>query len=118
MSTPAWPWPNFSLREIGCRHCHTALINVRAMDALQSLRDMMAHPLTINSAYRCPVHNAQVGGAKTSYHLKGEAFDISTVHVDAKQLRAVAEKAGFTGFGTYPTFLHVDIGPAREWFGK
>jgi len=118
MSTPAWPWPNFSLREVGCRHCQTALINIRAMDALQSLRDMMAQPLTINSAYRCPEHNEATGGSKRSYHLLGRAFDISTRDVDAEQLRAVAEKAGFTGFGIYPTFIHVDTGPEREWVGK
>ena len=115
----SWPWPSFSMRELGCRHCHSVLIDIRAVDKLQSLRDMMAQPLTVNSAYRCPEHNKAVGGSPKSYHLQGKAFDIAlTPGIDQEQLRAVAVKAGFTGFGIYPTFIHVDTGPEREWTGK
>jgi uncharacterized protein YcbK (DUF882 family) len=117
MEIASGPWPDFAYREIACKHCGNAVIVKEAMDKLQLLRDMMAQPLKINSAYRCYVHNKNVGGSDASKHLGGEAFDISTNGVDSNKLRACAETVGFTGFGTYATFLHVDIGPPREWTG-
>lgn len=44
---------------------------------LQPLRDRVGHPLRINSGYRCPELNKEVGGVATSQHVKGEAADIA-----------------------------------------
>ncbi|WDL73886.1 YcbK family protein [Helicobacter winghamensis] len=42
---------------------------------LCTLREHFNAPILINSAYRCPSHNAKVGGAKTSQHTIGSAVD-------------------------------------------
>jgi uncharacterized protein YcbK (DUF882 family) len=60
-----------------------------------------------------------VGGGVRSRHKVGDAFDISLRTVkDKTRLISSARRAGFTGLGYYQTFLHVDTGRARWWFGK
>jgi hypothetical protein len=58
-----------------------------------------------------------VGGAKRSKHMEGTAFDIAMSNHDPKAFEAAAREAGFLGFGFYPRsgFMHVDLGPKREW---
>lgn len=46
-------------------------------EVLQPTRDKWGKPMHINSGYRSPDLNKAVGGAKNSYHLKGQAADIS-----------------------------------------
>lgn len=52
----------------------TALVE----DVLDPLREMYGHPIHVTSGYRCDALNKEVGGAKTSQHLRGEAADIRT----------------------------------------
>lgn len=112
-----WRWPNFSPDEIACRGTAKVGIDPEAMDKLQALRIRLGAPLMLNSAYRSPEHNAAVGGAKASQHLKARAFDVSMANHDPAEFEHAARAVGFTGFGFYRrnNFIHVDIGPAREW---
>jgi len=112
-----WHWANFSPAEIACRGSEELKLDTDAMDKLQALRDALGKPLIVLSAYRSPAHNKAVGGAPVSKHMLGTAFDISMANHDPVAFEAAARKAGFLGFGTYPrsNFLHIDLGPAREW---
>ncbi|WP_409434022.1 D-Ala-D-Ala carboxypeptidase family metallohydrolase [Litorimonas sp. RW-G-Af-16] len=110
-----WIWPNFTRIEMACRHCGIGYPWPEFMDRLQSMRDRVGRPLRITSAHRCPLHNARVGGAPFSQHLR-LAADISTVGHDRAKLHEAAKRAGFTGFGFYLTFLHIDLGAPREWY--
>mgnify|MGYP001060248598 CR=1 FL=1 len=112
-----WRWPNFSPAEIACRGDGTIKINEVALDKLQALRDRLGVPLIVHSAYRSPEYNRQVGGAKHSMHLQGAAFDISMANHDPKAFEVAAREVGFLGFGFYPRsgFMHVDLGPERQW---
>lgn len=70
--------PHFVRSEIACHHCG-AMPNVDGLlKALESLRGALGGPLRILDAYRCPVHNAAVGGVSNSQHLYGLAFDPAT----------------------------------------
>ena len=113
----AWRWPNFSPAEIACRGTGKLLINEAALDKLQALRDRLCKPLIVHSAYRSPEHNRAVGGAKRSKHLIGAAFDIAMANHDPVDFEAAAREVGFLGFGFYPRsgFMHVDMGPERQW---
>jgi zinc D-Ala-D-Ala carboxypeptidase len=112
-----WRWPNFSPAEIACRGTGKLLINEPALDKLQALRDRLGKPLIVRSAYRSPEHNRAVGGATRSKHLDGAAFDIAMANHDPVAFEAAAREVGFLGFGFYPRsgFMHVDLGPARQW---
>ena len=77
----------------------------------------LGKPLIVRSAYRSPEHNRAVGGATRSKHLDGAAFDIAMANHDPVAFEAAAREVGFLGFGFYPRsgFIHVDLGPARQW---
>ncbi len=110
-----WRWPDFAPGELACRGDGSLLLAPAALDRLQALRSGLGRPLVLTSAYRSPLHNARVGGAPKSRHKEGDAFDISLHNLDREALRRAAEAVGFTGFGHYRTFLHVDCGPERTW---
>ena len=110
-------WPNFSHGELSCRHCGEYVHNPEFLDALQDLRNRLQASLHILSAHRCSLHNAAVGGAPLSQHL-GMAVDIALHNHDRHFILSAAKSSGFTGFGHYITFLHLDMGRPRFWFGS
>jgi len=110
-----WRWKNFSPQEVACRHCGRIIVNEDFLDKVQAMRDAMGHPLIFSSMYRCSVHNAQIGGAPLSMHLLGRAGDLPLRDHLRRYLESHAVKAGFTGFGYYKTFLHIDTGRPRWW---
>lgn len=71
----------------------------------------------MRSGYRSPAHNQAVGGAPRSKHLDGAAFDIAMTNHDPVAFEEAAREVGFKGFGFYRRsgFMHIDLGPAREW---
>jgi zinc D-Ala-D-Ala carboxypeptidase len=112
-----WRWPNFSPAEIACRGTGQIKLHPEALDKLQALRDRLGKPLIVRSGYRSPEHNRAVGGAKASKHMDGTAFDIAMSNHDPVAFESAARAVGFLGFGFYPRsgFMHVDLGPARQW---
>ena len=111
----AWRWRHFAPREIASKGDGSILIDEEALDKLEYARQLMGQPLVILSAYRDPIHNAKVGGAPLSQHKFGKAFDIRIAGLDKWRLLKCCQRAGFTGFGFYSTFLHVDTGKPRTW---
>jgi len=110
-------WPNFSHAEMACRHCGEVYDWPEFMDRLQQARTVVGRPFFIHSAHRCALHNARVGGAPLSQHLK-LAVDIGLYGHDPRDLHRACKQAGFRGFGFYQTFIHVDLGRKRFWYGN
>lgn len=82
--------------------------NLKALvtEVLEPARQRLGIPIMVNSGYRCPKHNALVGGVANSQHMKGEAADIRCA--DNKLLAEIIEQKGnFDQLIIYPTFLHV-----------
>jgi hypothetical protein len=73
--------------------------------------------MIVRSAYRSPEHNRAVGDATRSQHMDGAAFDIAMSNHDPVAFEAAARAVSFFGFGFYPRsgFMHIDLGPARQW---
>ena len=57
---------------------------------LDLFRAAWGSPVKINSGFRCPAHNAEVGGAAKSRHLLGCAADIAPVTGDLGRFKALA----------------------------
>ncbi len=110
-------WPSFSVLEMACHHCGEVYLWHEFMDKLQKARDLSGYPFRIHSAHRCALHNARVGGAPLSQHLK-MAVDIGLHGHDPQKLYQYCKIAGFTGFGFYSSFLHIDLGRQRTWYGN
>lgn len=91
---------------------------------IQKMREELGFPMTFNSAYRDKEKNKEVGGSKTSLHMKFNAFDTRPVSNDPYELALMQEwllKAKYDvvyndiaisqrhmGIGLYDTFLHID----------
>ena len=84
-------FPNFTLKEM--LSTSTGIPNFpetweqlenlqRLAGFLQCVRNIYGKPIIVNSAFRSEAVNERVGGAKSSYHLKGLAADIRVT--DAK----------------------------------
>lgn len=78
---------------------------------LENIRNHFGVPVTINSGVRCKTHNANVGGASASQHMKGTAADIKVKGIAPAEVAAYAETLlpGTGGIGIYGTFVHVDV---------
>ena len=68
--------------------------NIQALvsNVLEPARERLGKPIVVNSGFRCPVHNAAVGGVANSQHMMGEAADLCCA--DNKRLAEIIEKNG------------------------
>lgn len=63
-----------------------------AEQVLEPARQRLGRPITVNSSYRCQVHNKTVGGVANSQHMKGEAADVCCE--DNERLAKIIEENG------------------------
>lgn len=88
---------------------------VKLANQLQILRNHIGKPIVINSGYRSPSHNKNVGGAKNSQHVLGKAADIRIAGMTSREVYNTIEKLINSGdmlqggLGYYPNFVHYDI---------
>jgi uncharacterized protein YcbK (DUF882 family) len=92
-------------------------IDAEIYKVVVNVREFFGRPVTINSACRCEKHNAEVGGAEHSQHLKGRACDIVVQGIEPDKVAEYLEKRypNQFGIGKYQSFTHIDSrnGPAR-----
>ena len=122
--------PHFYMNEVACRDRNRTLPTGAALASAERVAGLMERirqffgnlPVTVNSWYRTPEYNKQVGGAKNSQHLLGRAVDFTVQGIKPaevqKRLAAVVKELGIGGLGCYPTFTHIDLGRRRTWLGK
>ena len=118
---------NFTKEEFDCNdgsEMNIAIYHnmVKVANQLQTLRNYIGKPITINSAYRSEEYNASIGGVKNSQHIMGRAADIVVkgmtplaVHTTIELL---IEKGDMLqgGLGLYDSFVHYDIrGTKARW---
>ena len=107
-----------------CRRCAGQVntgpngIDPKLYDLLDRIRERTGYPIYINSGYRCPEHNAEVGGVPDSQHVQGIAADIRSEMIGVERLAQIAEEEGADGIGIYNDegFVHVDMrGYKARW---
>lgn len=112
----------FTLKEIECKcGCGSTSISPYFLNRVNDVREIVGHPLRVNSWVRCPSHNLSVGGKPTSSHLKGLAVDLATPNEYIKySVLLAAGSVGFRGVGVGKNFIHLDNDPdkphGRLWF--
>ena len=82
--------------------------NLKALveQVLEPARQRLGKPITVNSGYRCSIHNKKVGGVPYSQHLSGQAADIRCA--DLRKLEQILKDMGnYDQLIIYPTFIHV-----------
>ena len=99
----------------------------REFDLLHTLLASLGRPnsvIDIVCGYRTPWSNnylrtraADTGVAKNSQHVQAKAIDIRVPGVSTSHLRDAALSLHGGGVGYYPlsAFVHVDVGPVRQW---
>ena len=104
--------PHFRRQEFTCNHCGKLPQDppAKLLEWLEAVRTHFNAPTVIRSGYRCPTHNANVGGARNSRHVIGDAADIAVSGVQAHKVHAFLKRLiGNTGgLGRYTTFTHID----------
>ncbi len=121
---------NFTLSEMDCHDGSPVPAEYEAnakevLRRLQIVRDFFGNrPIKINSGYRTPTHNLRERGSPNSQHLTASAADFTVKGYSPAQVRDAIEgliRVGALpegGLGTYITFVHIDIRPARaRWKG-
>ncbi|MEC4806698.1 MAG: N-acetylmuramoyl-L-alanine amidase [Jaaginema sp. PMC 1079.18] len=87
---------------------------------LEMVRDRLGgFPMMITSWYRPEPWNSQVGGAKYSRHLYGQAVDVLRPGLTGRQMAARLQDwpGGMGIYSNYPNLLHLDIRPYRARWG-
>lgn len=99
----------------------------KEFDVLHALMTKLKRPngvIDIVCGYRTPETNnflrtraANTGVAEHSQHMQAKAIDIRVPGVSTVRLRNAALSLHEGGVGYYPVshFVHVDVGPVREW---
>ena len=105
--------PHFKLDEFRCPCC-SKVDPVAALKLAEQLEPVRADigPVVILSSFRCPAHNAAVGGEPDSAHLCGLAADIACAYDDERYLlvKSLVENFFFR-IGIKNGAVHADIMP-------
>jgi len=103
---------NFTREEFKCRcgSCDYDTVDIELIEVLQDVREYFNKPITITSGNRCRNHNIRVGGADTSYHVRGRAADIQVKGVSPADVYYYVNSKypDKYGIGKYDTFTHID----------
>ncbi|MCI9201556.1 MAG: DUF882 domain-containing protein [Lachnospiraceae bacterium] len=108
---------NFKVSEFRCKDgSNKILIDVDfVQNKLQAIRDHFGAPVTINSGYRTESYNKKVGGAKKSFHMTGQAFDIVVKGHTPAEVARYAQSLDIKGIIQYNSFVHVDGRETKYW---
>jgi uncharacterized protein YcbK (DUF882 family) len=90
--------------------CKTTKIAKELLEALEAVITDTGLKLTFTSAYRCPKHNTEVGGAKSSQHPQGTATDIICSEKDTALYESIEKHFNAIGDGrNWKGFVHGDV---------
>lgn len=103
---------HFISTEFACKHCGEFKANPKLVIALEAFRAIVGRPVMVDDGYRCPVHNAEVGGEPNSQHLLGNAVDVRVTGLTGRMLyQAARQVRGINGIGVdlHKGYIHLDV---------
>ena len=99
---------HFGEVELRCPCCGRLEMQADFMQKLEWLRVKYGKSFVPNSAFRCPKHNAEVGGEPDSQHLLGRACDIPCTNSSDRYRLVFCALELHLNVIVYETFVHVD----------
>jgi len=103
----------FQWSDFACPCCGANHTQIESAKRIDEARGFAGVPFIVNSAYRCRIHNQEVG-SKSSVHPGGYAFDIKANNSRSRyRILEGMRKAGFTRIGIAGTFIHCDDDPTK-----
>jgi len=120
-------YPNFSKKEMECKHTGECYITHKLMKLLQDIRNEYQKPIIITSGYRDLSHPREKDKSRPGEHTMGMAADIAIYGPDAIRLVAIAYRLGINRVGLKQKgpmstrFVHFGVGdqagkfPAATW---
>ena len=103
---------HFKVKEFACKDgSQVVFIDSYLVSILDILRNQDKKPVIINSGYRTPTRNEEVGGTKYSYHMRGMAADIRINGMSAKEIANKLDKIipNECGIIVYKNWVHIDV---------
>jgi len=106
----------FKPEEFACPCCGQINMNEEFIERLDKARYIAGIPFKISSGYRCPKHNAKVGGVPDSAHTKGLAADI-VCYKNSTRYRIIeaAINCKLKRIGVGKNFIHLDYDRDKPW---
>lgn len=99
---------SIGIDELRCPCCGKVEIDSIFFARLRRARTMADVPFIINSGYRCPKHNAEVGSTSKN-HTSGKAADLKVSGGPTRgKILFGLYTAGFKRVGISKTFIHCD----------
>ncbi|MDR3514420.1 MAG: DUF882 domain-containing protein [Azospirillaceae bacterium] len=98
-------------------------VDHRLIDLMSLIQHHIGHgePLQVVCGYRSPETNAEMcersaGVAANSYHMRGMAIDLR-LHKNTQMIYRAASslRLGGSHYYGHSNFVHVDVGPVRQW---
>ncbi|MEW6586627.1 MAG: DUF882 domain-containing protein [Nitrospirota bacterium] len=97
-------------------------IDTGLLDLLCDIRDVVGdrEEVKIISGYRSAAYNEKLisqgrGVSRNSLHLHGLAIDFAIDGTGVDSISHIAKSFAAGGVGTYPEFVHIDVGRVRYW---
>lgn len=109
---------NFRVKEFACKDKSDTIVihDAFVKEKLQKIRSYFGMPVTFDSAFRTPEHNANTkNAAKNSLHVKGRAFDIVVKGKTPAEVARYAASIGIKGVIQYSWGVHVDSRATKYW---
>jgi uncharacterized protein YcbK (DUF882 family) len=108
-------YPNFSSKELACKHCGSEGMRPEMMDILQGIRTDMGAPIFLSSGYRCAKHPVEQEKDKPGEHTHGFAVDILCYGIRALKIIQLAQARDVKRIGVHQKgnpngrFVHIGI---------
>ncbi|MFC1477855.1 YcbK family protein [Candidatus Margulisiibacteriota bacterium] len=105
-----------------CKFCKESFkISLTLVGVLEELRTHFRNRVNVVNGYRCPELNEEIGSIRKSYHVRGQAADITVNNVSSEEVFLFCETLPqVNGLGLYPLkkFVHIDVRDeekAQKW---
>lgn len=98
---------NFYLKDFECPCCQRVMLHPTLLEKLEQLKT--TNNIKITSGYRCEKHNKEVGGVKTSKHLKGLACDITCQNLEEIYEKAKKLNFSYIKIDKLKKYIHLEV---------